>query len=193
MEDKREKRLRALVIITLIVAVAGISVAFAALSQTLMINGTGGIQAADWDIHWSAASGSIENAATESVNKGSIDGVGSTTLTLSGVNLRTPGDKIEWTFTAENAGDIDAELESITNLLSTTVTFDVSESSTLTEGDVIITLTKAGGGAIATGDTLAAKTTQDYLLTIEFDPLAASVPTHNVSITINSQFPWVQK
>jgi len=194
MENRNNKGLRTLVIITLIIAVAGISVAFAALSQTLTITATGEIHATDWDIKWTDAEGKVLVGASNGADEGTNSSIPSTTITLSDIVLIAPGDKIEWTFTAENLGDIDAELESITNLLAKNITIHNEEESDISENDIIVTIKKAGGGAIAAGDALDAGTTQDYVLTIEFDPNFQDLPSHNVTITaITILFPWVQK
>jgi len=193
MENRNNRGLRSLIIVALIIAVVGISVAFAALGQTLTITGTGQITATDWDIHWSAAEGDVIVSSSENVSEGINSGLPATLIEITGIILEAPGDKVEWTITASNAGDIDAELESVTNLLSKVITFDELEESDLTENDIIVTLKKAGGGTITAGDTLAAGTTQDYVLTIEFNPLAETLPDLDVEIAITALFPWIQK
>ena len=194
MENKNSRGLRTMAIVALLVAVAGISIAFAAFTQTLNIGGTGKIQTTDWDIHWSATDGGkVVSGSNPLAAKGSVSGVGSTTLTLSGIKLIAPGDKIEWVLTALNDGSIDAELENITNLLDVEVNFNDLEESDLTASDIKVTLTKNPSGAIATKDTLNAGASQAYLLTIEFNSLATELPSHDVDITITAQFPWVQK
>ena len=46
---EKERRIKTLSLVALIVAVLGLTVAFAALSQTLTINGTASINSATWD------------------------------------------------------------------------------------------------------------------------------------------------
>lgn len=191
--ETKNRGIRALIIAALIVAVLGISVAFASLSQTLNINSTGTIRAAGWDVKWTAASGSKITGGS-AVSAGSSDlTVPSATMTISGIVLENPEDKVQWVFTASNTGDIDAKLESITSLLVKNITFDGDESSNLTEDDIIVTLTKNPSGAIVAGDTLNASATQQYILTVEFNPEAEEVPSESVYISITIQFPWVQK
>ena len=189
----KNRGLRTIVIAALLVAMAGISVAFAAFAQMLDIGGTGRIQAVDWDIHWSAANGSMVLGSNPLATAGSVSGVGTTSLTISGITLIAEGDKVAWVFSVLNNGAIDAELESITNLLDVDIEFDLDEKSELTDSDIIVKLTKNPTGAIAAGDSLNAGATQTYLLTIEFSNLAIERPSHDVLITITAQFPWIQK
>lgn len=185
--------LRTIAIAALLVAVVGISVAFAALSQSLTINATGKIKGSEWSLIWSAASGSEVTGSSATTTAGSVSGIDTPTLAISGIVLEQPGDKVEWVVTAKNDGDIDAKLGSFIELFSKTVTFDEEEGSGLTDEDVLVTLTKYTTGAIVAGDELLADDTQQYLLTIQFDPNAAEVPTHDVSISIQAIFPWIQR
>ena len=190
---KDDKKLRSFIIVTLIFAVLSISVAFAALSQTLIINIDGKIRGSEWSLIWSAASGSKTGTSSSSSSYGISSGVGSPTLTISGIVLEQPGDKVEWIVTASNEGVIDAVLANFTELFTKTVTFNPSEASNLDANDILVTLTKSPSGAVTIGDELDAGDTQDYILTIEFRPGATEVPSHDVTITVTALFPWIQK
>ena len=54
---EKERRIKVLSLVALIVAVLGLTVAFAALSQTLTINGTASINSASWDVHFENLTG----------------------------------------------------------------------------------------------------------------------------------------
>ena len=195
MEKRNNHMYRTLVIVALITAVLGISVAFAALTQTLTIGGTGAIQSNDWRIVWSTASGSKASGGS-GVDYGSALGTNTATLTISGIVLEKPGDKIKWIITAFNDGDIDAELESVSGLLSKTITFNESEESELTDSDILVTLTKNDAptySGITALDSLNSGASQQYLLTVEFSDAVEVVPTHDVGIEITALFPWIQK
>ena len=49
---EKERRTKALVIVVLLIVIAGLTVAFAALSTTLNINGTAYLDAAKWGIRF---------------------------------------------------------------------------------------------------------------------------------------------
>lgn len=104
---EKERRIKVLSLAALIVAVLGLTVAFAALSQTLTINGSANVDAATWDIH-------IEN-----LKVGTIDGdanvISEPTISSDGksienfkVSLTKPGDYVSYTFDFVNNGTIDA-------------------------------------------------------------------------------------
>ncbi len=104
---EKERKIRKLTVVALVVAVLGLTVAFAALSQTLTINGTASVDSASWDIHFANLTGpDIEGGA---------EAQGSPTLnatTISGLNMSVtkPGDSVTYYFDIVNAGTIDAVL-----------------------------------------------------------------------------------
>ena len=100
---EKERRVKALSIVALLIAVVGLTVAFAAMSRTLTINGTATMDTARWDIHFANITNNKVHAAT--VNSAQI--TGETTITY-GVTLTKPGDKAEIEFDVVNSGDIDA-------------------------------------------------------------------------------------
>ena len=60
---EKERKIKVLSLVALIVAVLGLTIAFAALSQTLTINGTASVNSAEWDVHFVT----FENFCTEEV------------------------------------------------------------------------------------------------------------------------------
>lgn len=89
--------------------ILGISVGYAALSQTLMINGTSDIDKSVWDVHYEniqVTEGSVntDNIPTMDTEKSIIN---------FHVVLSKPGDFYEFTIDVVNVGTIDAMLESV--------------------------------------------------------------------------------
>ena len=192
MENRNNKGLRTMAIAALLLAVVGISVAFAALSQTLQINTEGTLIGGTWDIKWTAASGA-KNLSLVNVEVGNAT-VPAVNLEISGIKLEKPGDKVEWTIKAENLGTIDAILSSFNNVYNVQIVTDPEEESSIKAADILVTLTKKNGSAISVGDTLAHGSYQEYLLTVEFDNSVTYIPSHDVEITIQTiSFPWIQK
>ena len=109
--DNRKKNI---LLGTLIVGVISMTVAFAALSTNLSINGTAGIPTTRWDIHF--ANGTDNTSGTHAngkVNKGKIEDVNFQATSITGftVTLYQPNDEVVYNFDIVNAGTIDAELD----------------------------------------------------------------------------------
>lgn len=126
---EKERRIKVLSVVALIVAVLGLTVAFAALSQTLTINGFSGVYQDDWDIRIQGDDSYYEKANARTQNfayittagnppygKFTLD-VGENLNTLSGFNFtfQKPGDSAFLTFYVANYGVVDAELSEIIN------------------------------------------------------------------------------
>ena len=106
---EKERKIKVLSLVALIVAVLGLTVAFAALSQTLTINGTASINSATWDIHF-------ENLATNVVGDATLKEdptLNATTITGINFTLTKPNDGVAFAFDIVNDGTIDAKIESI--------------------------------------------------------------------------------
>lgn len=108
MEKARKTKIISLIV--LVVMVLGLTVAFAALSQTLTINGSATVNTASWDIHFenltlSEKTGTAEVSGTPSLTGTVISGID--------VSLNKPGDKIVYEFDLVNNGSIEAKLTDI--------------------------------------------------------------------------------
>lgn len=127
---EKERRIKVLCLAALIVAVLGLTVAFAALSQTLTINGSANVDAATWDIH-------IENLKVGTIS-GDANVISEPTISSDGksienfkVSLTKPGDYVSYTFDIVNNGTIDAA--------EPTIIFNgIDEDSITSEDDMII-------------------------------------------------------
>ena len=128
---EKQRGIRGLSVIALVVAVLGLTVAFAAMSRTLTIRGTATLDKAEWDVHFEGVDGksttesgvttivgeatggaSIETAPT--INTGTTtfgtDGVEKTDIGAYNVKLTKPGSKVVFTFKIVNNGDINAKI-----------------------------------------------------------------------------------
>ena len=106
---EKERRIKTLSLVALIVAVLGLTVAFASLSQMLTINGTASINSATWDIHF-------ENLVRSTNGDATINGeptLNSTTISGIDVTLTKPNDGVVFLVNIVNDGTIDAKVESI--------------------------------------------------------------------------------
>ena len=110
---EKERRIKTLSIVALIIAVLGLSVAFAALSQTLTINGSAKLDASKWGLKF-------DNLVLASVpNPDYIEGTATiktddnTVIENMNVRLTTPGDKVVYTVDLVNEGSINAKIDEI--------------------------------------------------------------------------------
>ena len=131
---EKERRVKVLSLAALIVAVLGLTVAFAALSQTLTINGSANVDAATWDIH-------IENLEVERII-GDANVISEPTISSDGksienfkVSLTKPGDYVSYTFDFVNNGTIDAA--------KPTIIFNGLDESSITSEDDLPRLASA--------------------------------------------------
>ncbi len=109
---EKERRIKVLSLVALIVAVLGLTIAFAALSQTLTINGRASMGSSQWDVHFeNLSNANITGDATE-VSKPQITDGGITVNNMN-VSLVKPKDKVEYTVEIVNDGSITAKVEKI--------------------------------------------------------------------------------
>ena len=105
----------------LIVGVISMSVAFAALSTNLSINGSASIPTTKWDIHFDNGD---DNTPTQhqdgKTNRGAITGVqfAATSITNFTATLNQPNDEVVYNFDIVNAGTIDGQLDNFTKTLT---------------------------------------------------------------------------
>lgn len=196
---EKERKIKVLSIVALIVAVLGLTVAFAALSQTLTINGTAKVEKNydeetgkyRWNVRFygADAEGNLDDSATtvtptvtdDSLNV--VANLSSTTINIGDGNtpitLKKPGDKAVYTFYVKNNGSINACLAEITDAFKCGTK---SESDKAFCNNVTASLTYADGDnkEIKAGDKLAAGTSKKLELTFEFSNDATSLPTDDI-------------
>ena len=105
----------------LIVGVISMTVAFAALSTNLSINGTASLPATSWNIHFANGvdntSGTHANGKT---NRGTITGLqfAATSISNFTATLYQPNDEVVYNFDIVNEGTIDGQLDNFTKTLT---------------------------------------------------------------------------
>ena len=203
---EKERRIKTLSLVALIVAVLGLTVAFAALSQTLTINGTASINSATWDVHFANLS---EASTTGDASVSTPPTLNATSISDFEAVLTKPGDSITYEFDIVNGGTIDATISNFTedvgfctSLIGSQVNddndasyCDLDDSNDVTESDISIannnftyTLTyKDGGEKVKRGDTLGKGETKRVVLKLEFNADSDWLPTHDL------KFPDLEK
>ena len=145
---EKERKIKTLSLVALIVAVLGLTVAFAALSQQLTISGTARVNTAEWSIHFANLG---EAQITGTAKENATPNLSDTSITGLDVSVMKPGDKIVYTFDIVNDGTINAKISSFTNFalkegseaLSDKITYGIyydddtpiNQNDTLNQGD----------------------------------------------------------
>ncbi len=160
-------------ILALVIAVIGVTIAYAALSTSLKVKfGKVTRSAFTWDI-------SLESGTVEGIAAGTSGTTcGTATITensaeVDAVKLDKPGDMCYYPITVKNKGDIDANLKSITATSPTGVACDNSIEGKLVCGNVVYKLTKdtTGINLLKRGEQRVLKTngTSDFYLVVSYE------------------------
>ena len=175
-------------VLTLIVSLVAITIAYASFSQRLNINGTGTLKSSKWSVHFDTSS--YAETANSNVHPSTTPVPSGTDLSYS-VTLVEPGDKYEFTIYVINDGTFDADLTAITinttsnPCLQHTVNYN-GVNYTSTNGSITgVTLPKQSG---STPGSHTVKVTVEYV-----EPANANqLPTSDVAFTANVNLDYVQ-
>ena len=179
---RRRGNVKSLFLLTLIVAIVGLSVAYALLSTTLSISGSTKVSAASWGIKFKNLSGSATGGATYT-----LPTLSDTSLSDYEIILTKPGDSVTFNFDIANEGTIGAK---VTSLIKNTPTCSGVAGSTtgttdapLVCNNITYSLTYANGTAISQNDTLDPNETKNLKLSLVYNENAASLPSNDVAIS----------
>ena len=181
---EKQRREKALVIVVLLVVIAGLTVAFAALSTTLNINGTAYLDAAKWEIRFENLSSPTRVGKATTTGTAKIEETKAAEITDMNVSLSIPGDKIVYTVDLVNKGTINAKIDNIEKTVLTSeqqryLTFKVTDKD---------------GYEIKQGDILEKGETKKITITIEFikDLTKEDLPTSTSTISLSYKLNFVQ-
>ncbi len=153
---EKNRNLKIVAFAALIISVLGLSIGYAAFSETLEIKGSAVVKGQAWDIHFEELAKSSAMTAKE------IDApeIKPSTTLIEGLKSEfdTPGQVSEYTFDIVNAGTFDAIITDVT-ISNPTCTGKGDNATTDAENvckNVSVKVTDPDGAAIATGKTLAA-------------------------------------
>ena len=198
---EKTRKIKIISLCALLVAVLGLTVAFAALSQTLTINGSAAVDAASWDIHFEKTSGKeteVKGAAT--FTEPTLSG---TTIENFSATLTKPGDSVTYYFDIVNNGTVDAVVSSYDfplairecirneDTYSYCMNFDFNSDGDINAFDKSMYLTLFNDRlayadtdkSVRQGDTLNAGETKHMKLVIEYKDTATGLPEDNITLT----------
>ena len=181
---EKERRTKALVVVVLLIVVAGLTVAFAALSTTLNINGTAYLDAAKWGIRFENLSEPVKVGTATTTGTAKIEETKAAEITDINVSLSIPGDKIVYTVDLVNKGTINAKIDNI-------------EKTVLTQEQqryLTFKVTDKDGYEIKQGDILEKGQTKKVTITIEFikDLTKEDLPKQTSTISLSYKLNFVQ-
>jgi hypothetical protein len=158
-------------LVAAVVLVGLASVAYAAFTQTLTINGTGNTTG-DWDVRITGITRTTADGTNGATNV-SAPTFNTTSATFA-VNLAYPGATATYDIALENQGNVNAVLSSISGL---------TEANAAVPTYIDYTLT-----GVAVNDTLNASATDTATLKVEWDPTDTTsnpAATKTATITLN--------
>ena len=181
---EKERRTKALVVVVLLIVVAGLTIAFAALSTTLNINGTAYLDAAKWGIKFENLSSPTKIGSATTTGTAKIEETKAAEITGINVSLSTPGDKVTYTVDLVNKGTINAKIDNIEKTVLTSeqqryLTFKVADQN---------------GKEVSEGDILSAGETRNLTITIEFikNLTKEDLPKQTSTISLSYKLNFVQ-
>ena len=181
---EKERRTKALVVVVLLIVFMGLTIAFAALSTTLNINGTAYLDAAKWGIRFENLSSPTRVGKATTTGTAKIEESKAAEITDMNVSLSIPGDKIVYTVDLVNKGTINAKIDNIEKTVLTSeqqryLTFKVTDKN---------------GYEISQGDILEKGETKKITITIEFikDLTKEDLPKQTSTISLSYKLNFVQ-
>lgn len=179
-----KKKSKNLLLLIVLLAIIGIAVGYAALSQNLFLNGTGTVSGSSaWNVHFTQET-SMSPLATVT-----DDGVYDQTISIDSTNLQgtfsatlEPGASVEYTVNIVNDGTIHAIAQDGNNMI-------VTPGADNTE---FIHCTVAPVNDISTELYQGSENTHTYKVTLNCDDMDA-LPTETATATFKVDFNYVQK
>ena len=177
-------------VIPFLILLIVITVGYAFLSETLVINGTANIKKTTWSIIWDnvqVKDGSVKDDAV--TTDASITNTEKTLVEYS-INLSEPGEFYEFTVDAKNEGTIDGMVNVVTN--------KAYQSDGITERELpeylTYTVTYSDGTAIEPKHLLSAGSTEKYKVRVEYkkDIEASELPTESETLIFKFSVDYVQ-
>ncbi len=198
---EKERGIKILAVVALLVSVIGLSIAYAAYSATLLVSGTvTAKKSADaWNVRFTATDGTSTLTPTlvGHATVGTAATVTDTSISAFNINFFAPGDSVTYEFKVNNSGAVDASLSTITKG-SLTCAPKASGSATQTEADnlckdLTLELTKSPSGEITTGTVLASGSAETYKLTVTWKSESTASISDDIVVTVGqSSFVYVQ-
>ena len=178
---ERNRSLRVMAIIGIIVALVGLTVGYSTLQQTLLINAKTKVKGANWSVHFDTTS------LSEAAIVGSAEVVAPATISVTNITLDVslvqPKDSITYTFDVVNDGSLDAKLSAAPTLTG------IDEALAK---NVSFSLTYADNTAILANDELNVGDTKKLKLVVSMNDVE-EVSAEDATLNLSATLLYVQK
>ena len=178
------KKIKILSAVSIIGAILAITVAFALMTRSMVINGSGNVKPALWDIHFKDISKPTITGGASVITEPTVADKGAKIDNLE-VRLTLPQDKIEYTVYIENSGNMNAKIDDIKYPTLTEEESKIFKFSAKYEKD---------GSPMQVGDTLYKGQTKKVIITIEYLDISDKnlLPKETKTIDIDFKIKYVQ-
>ena len=178
------KKIKILSAVSIIGAILAITVAFAPMTRSMVINGSGNVKPALWDIHFKDISEPTITGGASVITEPTVTDKGAKIDNLE-VRLTLPQDKVEYTVYIENSGDMNAKIDDIKYPTLTEEESKIFKFSAKYEKD---------GTPMQVGDTLYKGQTKKVIITIEYLDISDKnlLPKEIKTINIDFRLLYVQ-
>ena len=178
------------IIVAILISIVGISIAYAALSQQLQIKTNASIQSSQtsWNfvITENYCYGLQYDDTQRNVEGYKVD-IKGTTVTISNVIIRAPGDTFGCNFSIENKGEVDAKVQSVSG---PTTTFSGTGSNASADANLVKSNISCAYGdwwnprnSISIGDKLPAGAKKNIEIGYCFNKNMLTLPTNPVTFS----------
>lgn len=183
---ERNKKIVFVAIVALVVSIASISIAFAAISSVLTIEGTGSLNPSDWEVSFDVASLTMDKSTSSEATAASEMSINSTMIGPYSVTLREPGDYVKYEFDVVNSGALNAKIAAF-SMPDPVCSGSSTEDEELVCNNLVYTLTydTTSGANVIQGDTLATAASKTMVLYIEY-PAGSAMPSEDVVINFGT-------
>ena len=180
----KSKKIKILSAVSIIGAILAITVAFALITRSMVINGSGNVKPALWDIHFKDISEPTITGGASVITAPTVADKGAKIDNLE-VRLTLPQDKIEYTVYIENSGDMNAKIDDIKYPTLNEEESKIFKFSAKYEKD---------GSPMQVGDTLFKNEVKKVIITIEYLDISDKnlLPKETKTINIDFKIKYVQ-
>ncbi len=180
----KKDHIKTYIVIAILISIIGISIAYAALSQQLQIKTTTTVQSNQTS--WNIKITNVRSTPHGYMNVGNIS-FNNTTITVSGIVLKTPSDWAEYYFDVKNEGEVPAKLSSVSRIGPTvTGSGDTAKADAdyfLTQYWAVIRYNGTNINTSSPNISLGAGETKTFMFGLGYNSESAHLPTNTLTIS----------